>query len=652
VRILGLCVATFLAGLMAGSLFVWSGPSGSRAGADRAPPPKYDWGRDGTSDWSGGADAGRFDADAGDAPARNADVRSLTREAAAEIARIKDRADAAAVLAGEGTISGTVRDPAGEPVAGVIVTVIPRAEPFGVSVERRRARERSHEDRDLADVAGEAVQLELWRRDVRRTARTGPDGRYELKGLMDSDHGLSAYHEDYDVQPLSQRGRVQPDAVVDLLARPVADVEVTVRTPEGSTADNAYVRWTQAGNARGQIPWTSDRPTVRLPLGTCKVKAQKWTPEALESDEVETEIRADARNELVLELKGRLVLAARLTLPEGFVLPRSVEYRIRPVARGSDDVDPATLLKDSQRPGYARTPGRAYWFDLEPGRYVVAAFLDRRRLIAHAVADVGDGTTEVDLEVSEPDTSRAVVVRLLGPDGGPVPGNAWFRVMGGTGKRPLNHRADALQRADGAWVVYLDGIPESDGDATLRAGTSYGRATRALNLRGGGTITIRLGEPAVVSLAVDRYGGSGVEGALYAGLRSPAGADAWGQVGADGTCDLRGVQPGDYDLLLVVRRNNRNWVISKEPVRLRSGDHERTVTVPTLHTVRVRWAGKGRPRNVVLRCTDPVLGGFRRDARLQDGVATFEALAAGSYRVECARKRKDIRVPTTEVVLE
>ena len=68
-------------------------------------------------------------------------------------------------------------------------------------------------------------------------------------------------------------------------------------------------------------------------------------------------------------------------------------------------------------------------------------------------------------------------------------------------------------------------------------------------------------------------------------------------------------------------------------------------------TYGVRWTGKGRPRNVVLRCKDESVGTSRRDARLKGRVATFNLVAAGSYEIECARKRVTTRVPGPEVTL-
>jgi len=656
-RILFLCAATFAAGLLAGSL-VWPDTVVPR---HRAPPGSSSrheatTSRDGTPSSDPAMDESSTGTNADRESIRNADVRALAADAAAEIDRIVTSERAESILDGEGTITGTVRDPAGEPIEGVIVTALPEAQPFGLAVAWRQAREQPHIDRNLADVARYAIEGELWRRYARVTTKTGPDGRFELKGLMDARHTLTAAHDSFEVKPLSQQGKVVPDAVVDFIGRPVAEVRVQVLMPDGTIAEHAWLKW-QGPHGTGWGPWTAAAGTVRLPVGSCKVQANTTVPEPMQSEEVEREIGPRASDEtLTLQLSGRRILTARLVLPQGFVVPRTVEYRLRPLADAREEVDPESLLQDqSQRHAQSRSPGRAFWYDLEPGHYLVAAFLDKRRLLAHAVAEVGAGASEVELPADEPEFGTFMTVRLLGPDGGPVPGQASFRVVTGPENRPKIQRADALQRDDGAWLVFLDRVdPKSGPDATLRVGTrDYGAALHPCNLRGGGTITLRFGKPARLKLQLDRYSGSGVEGALFVALRGEVGADAWRLVSPNGSCDLSGVQAGAYRLLLVVRKKNKNWPIYQRRINLDPGEEELSLPVPTLHTLRVRWAGKGRVQSATLRSNDEGIGPFRRDTRLSGRVATFDFLGAGTYQVQCGKRRASVRVPgPPEVTLE
>jgi len=643
-RVLLLCAATFAAGLLAGSLFESGpGPERSRRPDEGRGTPEYRLSQgaerreERTGRGANGTDAGTDSMDV--------DVRELTAGASRAIEEITGSDRAAAILEGNGKVTGTVRDTKGMAVAGVVITAIPDTRPFELTARGRWARERAHENRDLGEVAQAAIQNELWRRYSRRTATTDVNGKYELTGLMDAGHTLTAFHEQYEVTPLDRKNRVQPDAAVDFVARPVTLVRVTVQLPDGGVADHAWLGW-EGPDGNGSDAWLREPGTIRLPVGPCKIKAYLSLPEPMESEEVEREIGATPGGDpIVLKLVGRKILTARLAMPAGFAVPTSVEYRMRRVDGG--EVEPESLLQDqSQRLARTPTPGRAYWYDLEPGRYLIAAFLDRRRLLAHAIAEVGEGPADVDLPVEEPEPGSYVTVKLIGPDGGPIPGDVSFRIVTGPEERPQTTRADAM-RGEESWIVFVDRVdPKATGDALMRVGTrDFGGAMERFRLGGGGTIVFRFNKPSKLSVRLDRYDGSGVEGSLFVALRGKLGADAWRQVSPDGSCDLSGVQPGEYKLNLYVRKRGRNYPIFQRDVRMRPGEDEMSLSMPTLHTLNVRYAGKGRPSNVVLRSQDESIGSLRLDERLRGRKASFPLLAPGTYELECNRKRTTVRVP-------
>ncbi|MHC4941070.1 MAG: hypothetical protein ACYTHK_19200 [Planctomycetota bacterium] len=648
-RLLILCIATFAAGILAGTMFESGPPAGRGRTRDDVRPQREYRITPGTERTRERSESSSY---TGSTDSPDVDVRSLTSRASRELEEITTSERAAALQEGEGKITGAVKDPKGNAVAGVVITAIPEVRPFELTARGRWARQKSHENRALSEVAQSAIQNELWRRYARRTAATDANGRFELHGLMDSRHTLTAYHDKFEVVPLNQRNRVTPDAALDFIARPVVTVRVDVQLPEGETADHAWLSW-EGPHGNSSDAWLSEVGTVRLPVGTCKIKAYLSLPFPMESEEVTKELHATPPSEpIVLKLQGRKILTARLVMPEGFAIPRSVEYRMRRVDSG--EIEPESLLQDqSQRLARTPSPGRAHWTDLDPGRYLIAAFLNKRRLLASAIAEVEDGPAEVDLPVEELEPGSFVKVRLTGPDGGPVPGNVSFRVITGPENRPNRQNVDALQGEDG-WLVFIDKVKSEDGtDALMRVGTrDFGGAIERFSLRGGGTISFRFDRPSKLSLQIERYNGSGVEGSVFVALRSKLGADAWRQVSPDGSCDLGGVQPGDYQLNLYVRKKGRNYPIYQRDMVMRAGEDEMNLLMPTLHTLNVRFAGKGRPRNVVLRCYDKNVGGMRRDERLRGKRASFEYLAAGEYELECNRKRVKVRVPgAPEVVL-
>jgi hypothetical protein len=392
-----------------------------------------------------------------------------------------------------------------------------------------------------------------------------------------------------------------------------------------------------------------DPGTVRMPHGECRVKAQTWVPTPMQSEEIEHTVLAGSQAApLTLELEGRRMLTARLSLPEGFVTPSKVQYRIR-LLDHRDDEDPELLLKDpSPFKERSRSPGRATWLDLEPGRYLVGAYFGRRRLLAHGVAEVTDGPAELELQATEPE-GPYVTVKLVGPDGGPISGDVSFRVM-----TKGNPRADALQQESGVWLLFLSEMKLKSGEQVeLRIGTrDFGDVLEPIDPFGSRTYTIRFEEPSVLEAEIRRYEGSGLEGKLFLALRGGRGVSAWAQVTGEGSVDLKGVQPGEYSVLLYLREKKVNWPILQQRLSLKRGEEALTLSVPALHSLRVRVEGRVRSRTINLRSNDPAIGSLRRDGRLSGRIATFDKLAAGSYQVSYGKKKVQVRVPgPAEVVV-
>jgi len=559
------------------------------------------------------------------------------------------------VLTGNKKITGTVRDAAGEPVAGVVVTASPVVRPAGLTMAARRTRERPHLDRDLGEVARDAVELELWRRNARHSATTRADGSYAIEGLADLPHELAAFHERYTIKPVSQTGKVEPDAVVDFVARPAVEVRVEVRRPDGEAVESAWVSW-KGPAGTGWDYWTPEPGTVRLPVGSYTLKAQVWVPEPMQSEPLEKEIGAQPPEEpLVLTLENRRVLTAQVTFPEGFEIPEGIDFRLKRLT-GSERIDPDALTRDMFPRNSARIrAGRAEWYDLEPGRYLVAAFYAHRGLLAHAIATVDEGSSEVELLAQDPASGPHLQVTLLGPDGKTTNLRAQFQVALGAGPRLRYAKPDVIRRTDGTWLVLLPPVGDRPGDtATLRVSTKeYGVAQETFNPRNPGSLRVRFKNAAHFSLTVDGFTGSSVEGRLYAGLVGQTGVVAVRQISPDGSCDLAWHQPGEYSVLLFLRSGRERWPIRRLQVSLGTTKQRRTISVPSLHTLTVRLGRGVRPNVVVLRSSDPRIGQLRVQARPRARVATFKDLAPGSYTVTCSGKRLDLRVPAPgETVLQ
>lgn len=632
-RVLLLCVGAFAVGLLAGALF-W--PRGEAA-----------WDRLRTPRESAAAPASR-EREPVALRAGGGDVGEFAREEAADIERSfpRDSNDAT------GTITGTVCGPAGEPIAGAVVSAFPTTLPSGLWPARRRVRDRRHEDVDFGDAARDAIRRELWRRRSRHVATSGADGRYEMRVLSKTNYcvsisySLHAYHERYDVKPITSARDCAPGSVVHFQAQPVVSVPVEVRLPDGTLARSAWLSW-RGPHGSGYHSWAPTLNHVRLPVGSCTVRAQAWVPDPFKADVACTVGPESAATTLLLQLRGQSLLRAHLVLPDGLAMPDSVEYRLRRLL-GSESPDPAALAEDRT----AQRSPQGFWIDLAPGRHLVAAF-SGHRLLAHAIAEVEEGPIDVDLEMADPTADRHLIVKVLGPEGGLAAGRARFRVAARIEDRARFYWPNAMRRSDGTWLLPLTDVkPLSGGEYALRVHVGeYGEVERPIDLAGPGSIAVRFGEPARVRLRVRGLGDTDLAGRLYAGLVGELSASYQRPIMSDGSCELACVQPGEYGLQLILSEANERWPIVQRQVALTAGDHEHAMEVPVVHALHVRAAGL-RAYRVMLSCKDPAVGTFERSARASDGVAVFRGLGPGSYEIECRGKRLAVRVPGPEVTIE
>ncbi|HEX5138943.1 MAG TPA: hypothetical protein VFY93_18375 [Planctomycetota bacterium] len=630
-RIAVLC-AVFVAGVLVGAV-LWpsAGEPAHHPRADATPPQTVA-------------------AAAPDRRAGSRDLDAIATEAEAQIE--KNVADPERFTTGTGIITGTVRDPAGAPVAGCVITARPDTLPAGLGVSMRAIWQRPHEDADLRDVAERAIESELWRRRARRVATTGADGRFVLERISDLEYRLSAFHDRYSVVPADRLDKCSAGGVLDFVANPVVDVRLEVRLPDGSMAPGAWVNWQRPWQGWAEwYPWVPALNRVRLPVGHATIDVDAWKDGAPFRGEVETDLAADAYETVVVRVNARTVrmLTARLVPPKGIALPEYVEFRARRIS-DSEKVDEQNL-EPAQLPlvGYSTSTSTAVWRNIGSGRHVVAAFGGRLGLVAHAVVEVADGPVEVALKTADPREGPHVVVQVLASDGKPLRDRVDLRAWAGA----RYVRSRVFQLTAGGWVLAFVGLDyELPGAGRIRATVGeYGSAERSHDLRTPGPLTIRFPEPGRLRVRVDGYDGCGFEGRVLAVLVDEEGIEFRSELQAEGVATVS-MQPGEHRLRLAVREGNRVWPILQQRVVLKPGPSEKTIRMPALHSLRIRppnrWAGRVR-----LKSEDPAIGLLEREADMDErSGATFDGLAAGAYTITWAGRTIEVRVPAGDVSVE
>jgi hypothetical protein len=532
---------------------------------------------------------------------------------------------------GDGSIHGRILDDTGLPIADVLVVAVP--------VEERRSAKspkglEAPLDRDLDEMSDDLVARERWRREARRTARTNADGLYEVTGLAPVKWSLQAYKKGYQLQPQG-RGNAwaaECGSSVDFTGMPIVRADVDVRTADGSRPPSATIAvQIRRGNSTSGTSeaWLPSEPWIEVRPGTCEMTAS--TDTAKSATQTVT-IDAESPAPLFFQLEERPGLRVRVIRPDDLPMIQPEVMALR--FSGGKPPDPTRLRREGIRTTGPRHVDVTALQDLEPGTYLVgAAYSYDAPVAVTKVVEVAAGVTEHELRLPPPDTKDYLTVHVRDPDGGP-PGPLQFTLACRAARRNTSNGANALFRADGAYLVRRLSPEGEEGGSThsIIAEGALGQVEQVYDPSDAREILLQFQRPAFLDVAIEGYVGSPHAGWLQLGLVIRAERGRSYRLDrppdAKGSCRLGPVQPGSYDLVLLT--SPARFTTSTQPVELRSGDQAVTIGVPALHAVTVRWPGKGT-RTFTLRRVDGAGGSLQRDVT-EEGT-TLERLPSGRYRV-------------------
>lgn len=549
-----------------------------------------------------------------------------------------------------GVITGTLVDVSGAPIQGATIVSANRA-PRTVSGTPATTVGRAHPghkalEESLADHARAILRARL----EERLATTDADGRFRLEGLRPGSHNLQVYAEGF----VCRFARGETGAEVSLVGRPVFEIPLDLRLPDGSPCDEALLIVKDQQGERF-ISWTRSAPGLRtekssfeLTVHTGNVERVSWNQYLSDSSVGPVPVTAATPREEPLRLDLTASQLLRVTVADASTLdPRlPLWIKVRPIqaeGRGPEWSDRREVveLKEESAGSFARALG--------PGRYEIAVGRLCEEPVTIQAVTVERGLNEVQIQLAPEDRKRFYVLHCTAPDGTPVSG---ARIGAAAAREGQSTRggAHAVERRPGEYWVPRDRLVFDPQRAPL-TGLELWATTASL---GTAAVQVDLDRPDVelrfespVPLTIDA-GGAPRDG-CFAKLqlldsksygpvarlgRTPGAPDApW-------TAHFPAVQPGRYRLTverdeLPASASNTQPILTRE---LTVGDQavHVAIEVPPLYTLRVD--GKSLPKSGQLTMERIDLPAGHPVPRLDEGVdsagfALFQDLPPGRYKL-------------------
>ncbi len=580
---------------------------------------------------------------------------------------------------GNGVIRGRVTLADGTGVGGVVLVGMPRdpsrhAGRAGVAPPAP----------DLDDEIRRAAVAAHRRVTGTRRATTTADGYYKLAGLGAAQHRVTAFAKGHDIRPAPGQNAytAEPGATVDFTATLATRVRVHVTGIDRALKGQLGVvrSRTKEGLLRsGASWWSPEQPLVKLEPGTWWVQAVQGNDRELASEPQQiTLVAGQDLPPLHLELKGRPGLRGTVVFRDGL----TAKYvHVHAMALGAAEV-PATWEPGTSQgvltAHYDRTKRRFAFAEIQPGRYLVGVTLASSVTLGLTAVEVVDRMVDQEIEVILTDTSKYVVVHVLGPDGSPLPADqldisASFRgdTMGIAGG------GHALRRKDGAWLVAQN--PKVPAPIDADGKKVKGEWGLRIIQRGVGTkhvtydptspeaLRVKFSEPATLAVTLSGLGRSPLTGAaslfLVGGLSetrlSYGGATA---TRAGNTFTFTNVQAGTHWVALAHRDPKiasvglRTTVVDMRRVEVREGANALTWSVPSLHELRVDPPAGATWMTFRLVRLDAAGNWLKQQAgaTTERGAAVFKYLPAGRYelrgRIGDKEKRVPVQIPGDKVI--
>lgn len=579
-------------------------------------------------------------------------------------------------------LHGIVLGPDDAPIAGATIVGYTPAE----SRSSRGSSGNTYTEPTLEEELAEARRKAQASRKRRRIATSREDGTFRMDLPQSAQGRLRTYLEDYtfEIDRASRSRGSSPDDPMIVRGNPILWLTLDVRLPDGTQPAEARITFSErsgSGSSSAQADWTPEHPKVSNRFGKACVTASAGPDPSTRSfqdaspwrsSEVKVAGTAGEAATIQLEERRRLSVelvdpSADLDAPEAWL--RLVETHL------FDPEHPGRGLENhvglDERP--VEIGGRFVYFDVDPGDWTVLAGrgpVDDLLGAANSTqVVVGDGETRCRVEAPPFDLSEYVTITCLDPTGESLD-KVQFTIRhesnGGSsssGLSGLSRQGAGRYRVAARALEVGSRLSGSGPITTTLTATHEDLGAQSVIVKANApTLTIQFAAPATIDVEVQGYtsGRYWVSVTGSGGGRSAfsSGRDDQGLVDAEGHARVGPLAPGDYTVVLQAAGDSgghfdRKRLASVE-ITVRPGENRVSIPLPTLHEVRVDAPGLDEGSELILELQDAGFRDFHEANVDGSGVATFDGVPAGTYRLRSrgASAPMTIQVPPTSHVFE
>jgi len=457
---------------------------------------------------------------------------------------------------------------------------------------------------------------------------TGHDGSYVLAGLSAEAYLVSAQSAHCELFPRFS-GTTRPGERADFHALPLAPVRVELVREDGSTPERAILQLTSVFAECDSFVWTARFPSLM-------VRPEQWLFQArgenLEWVSVPESVKVPAAGISVkLAIPSRTGIVGRVTVP--WELGRFSPHVTVREAGGDRGMD--SQGESVQHFAGAAAVGMEYARDLDPGEYLVELFACSSLLSSRSV-QVTDGLVRCDFDITTLDGLGNVVVRVEDPHGRALNEVTFYGVTEGSTVHASGELA-CVQTSEGLFRVLLPPLGGDGTTLTLQV-RSDEFGTREIPCRPGvdRDLVCRFALPAHVEIVIQGFATSrwadrvSVEARTGGRVDDPLGSIALEGERPDsaGTVRFEALEPGDCEVVMLLRGHDSVYPISRTRVRIDPGWNMHRLPMPRLHDLEVAYHAGSPGGEMILEdgrglCLNRRLNDDRR--------VVFDAIPAGPY---------------------